>query len=165
MIKTIKPSTSASNGRPQVLVVCSDLNGRDYQRPENMDMLNKLAPGFEPTFLNGETKDQEFPDYLIGKGNLTKFYDIVLFAGCNRLDWLFTTTNTSLGLEQLIRVLKDTGKVIFVEGNNYKNSRGTRENGKLLGNGLTMEIKSIDVTPGYETLRQNIINEWYKFFK
>lgn len=130
--KTIKPeqkkqseikinTESVSNLKHEVLVVCSSDNPdkkpiSDYNKPENQEMLSLLSNNnYNPTFLNAINGGEKFPDGLINTKD--RHYDIILFAGCNLLSWIFADRNSSI--QQLLRVLKDTGRVIFVESIGY----------------------------------------------
>ena len=101
-----------------ILVICSSLNGSDYTREDNEEMLKSLFPkGWVPDFLSGNTPSERFPNGLAKD----KKYDAILFMGCNMLNNLFSEDeekNEAL-IQQIESLLTPKGFLIFTESKGY----------------------------------------------
>lgn len=156
--------------RPQVLVVCSDkLKVDKDNKPiendftKNLPMLQELAPNFDSTHLNSYTSaNSSFPDNLPGGVK----YDIILFAGCNVLKQIFPNGKDSLDV--LYSALKPDGKVIFVEGNGYKNKKYNTSivyNSDSTNGGLTMNIERMTYELSInQAVPQDFLDKWNSMF-
>jgi hypothetical protein len=142
-----------------VLVICSSPTGKDYPREENQAMLKKLlGEDFVPEFL-GENSSGQYPQNL----PTGKQFDLILFAGCNVLIWLFGEDREhETGMKKLSTVLKDDGIIIFVETLKYVQTHGVE------GHGLSIPIESMKLLTTQlddgSGLKQEIINSWKKYF-
>jgi hypothetical protein len=144
-----------------VLVICSSPEGRDFPSEDNQIMLKKLlGEDYIPEFLGGSG---QYPEDL----PTGKTFDVILFAGCNVLIWLFGEDgNHETGMDNLSSVLNDDGVIIFVEGKNYvKHYSGE---GHYNQHSLSIPITSISLKGRYfndrSELKEEIINSWNKYF-
>ena len=114
------PRTSGnklSKHRTEIIVLCSDITNPDgdYQLPATQRMLHDLFPnGVTPTCLSGNP-GQRFPDDLPPN----KTFGLVLFAGCNVIDFLFKKESIELDMKRLATSLDDNGHIIFIDSKQY----------------------------------------------
>jgi hypothetical protein len=99
----------------QVLVVCSRLDGNDFNKSLNNN-LKKLF-GVDPiyTFCDGRKLENKFP---FCPNNDIK-YDFIWFAGCNLIQSLFNSENKLVVIEKIKNILKPNRYVVFTEVENY----------------------------------------------
>ena len=118
---------------PTCLVVCSKPNGADF-KAFNTQLSNIFATQFNYDFIDAiyEPSPKYFPEDI----DMTKKYDIIWFAGCNMLSWVFGSDSSSIEnkylelehFEKILTILKDDcmsslsdlqpstrGKIIFTE--------------------------------------------------
>jgi hypothetical protein len=138
-----------------VLVICSDNSGIDFPRDENQIMLKQLLGNdFIAEFMG------QYPQDL----PKNKKFDAVLFAGCNVITWLFKK-DYEVGMENLSRILKQDGIIIFVENQKYIDNIVIK--GKSYSLSIPLEeIKLLAMVKDDNTgLKQDILNSWEKFFQ
>ena len=102
-----------------VLVICSNPSLKDFpkeiKKPNNI--LNRLSLSeseFKFTYTKNFPTDVEHQEH--------KTFDIIWFAGCNVLKWIFNNNGTITITDRIklvYNILKDNGKVIFTENTGY----------------------------------------------
>ena len=104
-----------------VLVICSNPSLKDFpkeiKKPNNI--LNRLSLSeseseFKFTYTKNFPTDVEHQEH--------KTFDIIWFAGCNVLKWIFNNNGTisiTDRIKLVYNILKDNGKVIFTENTGY----------------------------------------------
>ena len=95
----------------QVLVVCSDSAGKDFNRPKNQNLKEIFGNNPVYTYCNGANR---FP---LGLENNDRIYDFIWFAGCNIIADILSKSNN--GLDKITNILKLDGKIIFTELERY----------------------------------------------
>ena len=147
-----------------VLVICSQVDGRDFLRQENQIMLKELlGDDYSAEFMG------EYPNDL----PVTKTFNAVLFAGCNVIDWVFSDFNKQTemievnqmetGMATLSKMLKKDGFVIFVEHPRYIELCCGQSFHKL---SIPLEgLNILPTTKNYAQVKQRILNMWYNYFQ
>jgi hypothetical protein len=135
-----------------VLVVCSDEHGSDFLNQQNQDMIKKLANGLAPVydFLNGE---HAFPDNLPDKQ-----YDLIWFAGCNMLAWIFPELDLSGTIKKLEQSLNAEGNIIFTESLKYVKHTNAKTTNLSLG------LEDLHKVHAYKHMHE-LQTLWYKTFR
>ena len=123
-----------------VLVVCSVTSDRritDYDESEQFisDNFYSEDKQVRTTFLDGIDKGTKFPHDVIDT-KYNNYFDIIWFAGCNRLEWIFNSKefvndsnqqiNPRYSIQRAYDILKDTGVVIFTEIYGHKKQKTDR---------------------------------------
>ena len=149
---TTSSSTPHRNKSYKVLVVCSYEKGRDYQRSRDFISKNFYhEQKVDYTFVDGENYDTYFPDYIVDE-KYNNYFDMIWFAGCNKLQWLFGISFKKLFNTQQARIkraydtLKENGIVIFTEGPFFKRKR-TGQSISSFGPDLSMTIDNMNSEP------------------
>ena len=159
-------NTPQRNNSYRVLVVCSSEKGRDYQRSRDFISKNFYhEQKVDYTFVDGETNETYFPDYIVDE-KYNNYFDMIWFAGCNLLKWLFEISFEKLFRTQQARIkraydtLKENGIVIFTEGPSFKRNR-TGQSESSFGLDYSMTIDNMISEPtDYETTR--IFKNYFK---
>lgn len=97
-----------------ILVICSGLQGADFNLPKNKELFNYLytiKPNY--TFMNAGT-GSSFPGSLEKQVTKGIQYDAIWFAGCNVFSWIFRS-NALQALQILYDGLKPDGKIVITE--------------------------------------------------
>ena len=128
----------------QVLVICSDINGSDFNNLLN-DNIKKLFNNPVYTFCNDILN--KFPSC---PNKNEQFYDFIWFAGCNLIINIFNQNEerTIDGLEKIKKILKNGGIIIFTENLKYVEKYSDPD--------------SIPIIPSLSLSIQNIIHHTYK---
>ena len=72
-----------------MLVVCSSEKGGDYEMSKNFISENFYhKQKVDYTFVDADTNGTYFPDYVVDE-KYNNYFDMIWFAGCNKLQWLF----------------------------------------------------------------------------
>jgi len=148
-----------------VLVICSQITGRDYPRIENQEMLKTIVgDNYTPEFM---------PDPYPNNLPRTKKFDAILFAGCNVIDQIFTDYNRHTktfepnhmekGMERLSTMLKKDGYVIFVETRRYVEHFSKQQHYNLSFPLSRMNI--FQTTDNHAEVKQRILDTWNTYFK
>ena len=97
-----------------VLVICSGIEGTDFNLPKNKELFNYLHV-VEPnhTFMDMNT-GSSFPDSLEEQVKKDIRYDVIWFAGCNVFSWIFHG-DVSRSQQILYDGLKPNGKIVITE--------------------------------------------------
>ena len=98
----------------QVLVICSDPLGKDFNRPKNQNLKEIFGDNPVYTYCNGLILENRFPSC---PENNDRIYDFIWFAGCNVISHILSTSNN--GLDKITNILKLDGKIIFTELEGY----------------------------------------------
>jgi len=115
-----------------VKVICSEPGKRDFDNEINKQMIEVLLNVIHKSpreteinysFCNGY---QRFPSCLFGDEDNYK-YDIMWFAGCNLLEWIFTSFIYVDTFGFIKAKMKVGGIVVFTEGDNAKKIFGFDE--------------------------------------
>ena len=119
----------------QILVVCSRLDGNDFNKSLNNNL--KILFGANPIyrFCDGKRIDNSFPN--CPNGDIK--YDFIWFAGCNLIQNLFNNENKLVVLEKIRNSLKLNGYVVFTEVENYVKRY------KPIDYSLTVSIEMINI--------------------
>jgi len=127
----------------QVLVVCSDLHGLDFQNPLNNN-IKILFNNPVYTFCNDKNVFPLCPD------KNENFYDFIWFAGCNLINNIFHRNEEReiVGLEKIKKILKNGGIIIFTENLKYVEKYSDPD--------------SIPIIPSLSLSIENIIDNSYK---
>jgi len=96
----------------QVLVVCSDPAGKDFNHPKNQNLKEIFGENPVYTYCNG--LKNIFPAC---PENNDRIYDFIWFAGCNIISHILSKSNN--GLDKINAILKLDGKIIFTELEKY----------------------------------------------
>jgi hypothetical protein len=148
-----------------VLVICSKPNGVDFNFQQNKELIQKMCN--EDIF---EDIKFDFIDRIYNNKNYQedifniyeKTYDIIWFAGCNILSWLFDMNNIQSIIQQTIHILRTNGKIIFTESPMYVKLYSLNPNSKY----LTLSIENL-ATQTYKFNSDdlsNILKEWNSNF-
>ena len=99
----------------QILVVCSRLDGNDFNKSLNNNL--KILFGLNPNYIfcDGREEDNRFPN--CPNGDIK--YDFIWFAGCNLIQNVFNGRNVLVALEKIRNSLKPNGYVVFTEVEGY----------------------------------------------
>ena len=159
-------NTPQRNNSYRVLVVCSSEKGRDYQRSRHFISENFYhEQKVDYTFVDGETNETYFPDYIVDE-KYNNYFDMIWFAGCNLLRWLFGISFKKLFRTEQARIkraydtLKENGIVIFTEGPSFKRNR-TGQSESSFGLDYSMTIDNMISEPtDSETTR--IFKKYFK---
>jgi hypothetical protein len=97
---------------PEILIICSCPTCITFNQPNFQELLTAFYKGAKNITFFGTYPD-DLPKLPEGKS-----FDLIVFAGCNVLEWLFNKDYRT-GIEQLVTVVKKDGRVIFVENSKY----------------------------------------------
>jgi len=143
-----------------VLVICSDPRGKSFPKEfeKSDNILNRLSLS-ESEFKFTYTKN--FPTDVEHQENKT--FDIIWFAGCNVLKWIFNNNGTITITDRIklvYNILKDNGKVIFTENTGYIR-KYSPENENKISTKIEL-IKSLDHNnDNFKETHEC----WYTYFK
>ena len=145
---TTSSSTPHRNKSYRVLVVCSSEKGGDYEMSKNFISENFYhKQKVDYTFVDADTNGTYFPDYVVDE-KYNNYFDMIWFAGCNKLQWLFGISFKKLFRTQQARIkraydtLKEDGIVIFTELPSFKRKR-TGQSESSFGRDLSMTIHNM----------------------
>ena len=99
-------------------------------------------------FVDGGTNDTYFPDYIVDE-KYNNYFDMIWFAGCTKLNWIFGITFNKVFSTQQARIkraydtLKENGIVIFTEPPSFKKKR-TGQSESSFGHDLSMTIDNMN---------------------
>ena len=123
---------------PEILIICSCPTCVTFNQPNFQELLTAFYKGAKNITFFGKYPN-DLPKLPEGKS-----FDLIVFAGCNVLRWLFNEDYRS-GIEQLATVVKKDGRVIFVENSRYIEVYGNATSKDYLP---TIPIEYLSVIPG-----------------
>jgi hypothetical protein len=129
-------------------------------------MIKDLFPnGVTPTCLSGQKGGPKFPEGV----PKDKKFALILFAGCNILDWLFHKDTFKYDMELLSNVLDDNGHIIFTDTKKYMEAYIASQNFHARFGG-TMYIKNmadfhtINKIKGKNYYKDAVLSTWKTLF-
>ena len=174
-----KAARNNNTEKKRVLVVCSssnDTNSKYYNNNlHNKDyissksMINELmGTNIDFIHINNELEMKTYPDDII-KNNLYKDmkFDMILFAGCNVVEFLFPTI---YNVDITEKFLKDDGLIIFMNSITYNNNNQLTVIPyitPMAPRNLTCTIKMMKFYPWNipnQILANNVYNQWDNLF-
>ena len=144
-----------------ILVICSNPNGVDFNFPQNQELIKKMCnKDIKYDFIDVKYNDKKYQEEIFNFGEKT--YDIIWFAGCNMLNWLFDTNNVQSIIQQIKYILRPNGKIIFTESPNYVKVYSAKPYNKY----LTVPIENLGTHSnkinGFDN--SDILQEWNSNF-
>jgi hypothetical protein len=161
----INKKADTNTEQKQVLVVCSgsdDKKSEYYIDSGNKEIIIELMGNNTNTIhINRGLKMNVYPTDIVNSSYKYTKFDMILFAGCNILEWLFKTKDSITITESF---LKDTGIIIFTEGPNYGilNTKIGKSLLPINQRNLTHDIKMMKTFLYDDT--SSIFNQWDDIF-
>ena len=147
-------------------MVCSGPNGKDFKRPENEALLERLLnvqdlSSIRFEHIDSSTDGKRFPRDVPDEADA---FSIVWFAGCNLLHWILSDSGATDGrnhdasIPLVHKILKDDGYTFFTEHPNYhRHYKGRSQD-------LTMGIEEMTGMHLASGTKDSIISNWKRHF-
>ena len=140
-----------------VLVICSNPNGADFNFPQNKELIQKMCDeDIKYDFIDQNYNSKSYQKEIF---NLCeKSYDLIWFSGCNILKWLFEMNNVQSIIQQTKYILRSNGKIIFTESPNYVKHYNANPNNKYLT--VPIEYLGTHSNKFHEEDISSVLQEW-----